>query len=252
MNKPPRNETPAHDPRDPELARLYRESMREEPPAYLDTAIHAAARREVNPRRGEPGLAHEANGVVSAAASPSRPALGGVGSGLRPRLFAAPLLRSWRLPASIAAVVVLSVSIATLMIEERPEELAEPLRGASKAVPERPSAEVADPATAPQPFSGAPPAAASRQERRREPTPALRRDSATPPTAVMNAPQREPAEPVSPRSALVRDYEFEPPEKWVEKIAELRREGRTAEAEEWVAEFKRRFPNHSLPAVLTP
>lgn len=46
------------------------------------------------------------------------------------------------------------------------------------------------------------------------------------------------------------DFEREPPQKWLERIEELRRLGQTAQAEEMLAEFKRRFPDHSLPPTL--
>ena len=70
--------------RDPGLDRLYRDAPREEPPAHLDAAILAAAHREV---------------------------------GARPRAASA-RLRAWRVPVSIAAVVVLRVSVVTLVREE--------------------------------------------------------------------------------------------------------------------------------------
>jgi hypothetical protein len=42
-------------------------------------------------------------------------------------------------------------------------------------------------------------------------------------------------------------YEKEPPEKWLVRIEELRRQGRAVEAEEMRSEFKRRFPGHPRP-----
>ena len=70
--------------RDARLDRLYREAGSEMPPARLDAAILAAAHREV---------------------------------GARPRPLSS-TLRRWRVPVSIAAVVVLSVSLVTLVQEE--------------------------------------------------------------------------------------------------------------------------------------
>ncbi|MGH8703354.1 MAG: hypothetical protein ACREVR_19555 [Burkholderiales bacterium] len=75
--------------RDPRLDRLYRAAAREAPPARLDAAILAAARREV---------------------------------GARPRTLAA-TLRSWHVPASIAAVVVVTVSLVILVKEEGGEQI---------------------------------------------------------------------------------------------------------------------------------
>jgi hypothetical protein len=70
------------------LTRLYGEASREQPPAHLDAAILAAARSEV---------------------------------GARPRPLAA--LRAWRVPVGIAAVVVLSVSLVTVVRKEGGDEL---------------------------------------------------------------------------------------------------------------------------------
>jgi hypothetical protein len=51
-------------------------------------------------------------------------------------------------------------------------------------------------------------------------------------------------------TALLKELEPQAPEKWLEKIEALRREGRKAEADELLAEFKRRFPTHPLPPGL--
>ena len=45
-------------------------------------------------------------------------------------------------------------------------------------------------------------------------------------------------------------YEKEPPQKWLERISELKRQQRAAEAEAMLVEFKRRFPGHPLPPGL--
>src|SRR5688572_32854692 len=104
-----RNAAAGSDERAPRLARVYGAAPRDEPPAHLDAAILAAARREV---------------------------------GARPRPLAA--LRTWRVPVSIAAVVVLSVSLVTLVREEGGHEL---YRAGQPDVP-RP---VPPPARVPQP-----------------------------------------------------------------------------------------------------
>lgn len=81
--------TPGNDEeRDAGLAALYRASAQDEPPPALDDAIRAAARR----------------GVSS-----------------KPRLAGSPFSRSWRVPMSIAAVLVLCVSLVMLMREEESE-----------------------------------------------------------------------------------------------------------------------------------
>ncbi len=97
--------------RDPGLEQLYARARLEEPPRELDQAIRAAARREAH---------------------------------ARPHALGA-RLRRWTLPVSVAAVVVLSVSIVTLMREEGAGRLEE---GFSPA-PEQPVG------AAPAPASGA-------------------------------------------------------------------------------------------------
>jgi hypothetical protein len=52
-----------------------------------------------------------------------------------------------------------------------------------------------------------------------------------------------------PRPAW-QGYESQPPEKWLERVEELRRMGRDAEAREMLAEFRKRFPQHPVPATL--
>ncbi len=72
---------------DPQLAALYRAGADATPPAHLDDAIRAAARREV-------------------AAGPRRAGA-----------------RRWAVPVSLAAVVVLSVSVVTMMREQGADRL---------------------------------------------------------------------------------------------------------------------------------
>ncbi len=80
--------------RDARLTALYRAAAQDEPPSALDDAIRAAARRAVSSR---PQVASAAFRV-----------------------------RSWGIPLSIAAVVVLSVSLVFVMREETPELAAPP------------------------------------------------------------------------------------------------------------------------------
>ncbi len=96
--------------RDPALDRVYAAGAREEPPRRLDDTIRAAARREV---------------------------------GARPRSIGA-ALRYWSVPVSIAAVLVLSVSVVILMreegvdrLQEAPPAMAPPPESAPQALPEQ-------------------------------------------------------------------------------------------------------------------
>ena len=280
--------------RDPRIERLYREAERSEPPAHIDAAILAAARREV---------------------------------GSRPRGLSS-AVRRWRVPASIAALVVLSVSLVTLIqhegggdlvamdpgpppapkVSDRPpppepaaaqpdaerRSIAAPAartraappaprddehagaRGELGALSDSPrrnavtgpasgagSASVAEPAAKPAPQAfPAPRRAEEREAASRQAVPdapvtsvrpsavqaerkALSADAGAPPAAPMRS-----MEAAREQAPAWRGYEKEPPQKWLERIAELRRLGETVLANEMAAEFKRRFPDQALPSEL--
>lgn len=253
---------------DPQLAADYRTASAEMPPASLDDRIRAAARRE-------------------AGAGPRR----------KPRWSA------WQMPLSLAAVVVLSVTIVLMMRDEgidRPEpdlpppaaETPAPQAASEPAARQRmaetsqlspapaaPPASVmsarqatpapvdaAPPMTAKAPAVAEPPALAAAPPReesavaehnvapareavrpllRSAPAPAAADVAAGPaarkaaPAAAMSAP--------APERVLWQDLVNEPAEKWVPRIVEWRRAGRTADADALTAEFRRRFPDHTLP-----
>jgi len=277
--------------RDPRLDRLYREAAREAPPAHLDAAILAAARRE---------------------------------AGARPRSVSS-TLRRWHVPVSIAAVVIVSVSLVILVREEGGEQIVQ----APVSTVALPAEQPAGPATQPAPATGtreavqpqvAAPAPLRRESRddagaparfskpvdsaRPEPgSPAVAGAGAvvTPESGARPSPQpflaaprvaeeravsppadaitagriagapAAPSEPLVARSAadapqaksmaramaakpaeqdrlpVWHGFEKELPQKWLARIEELRRQGRAAEAEEMLSEFKRRFPELPLP-----
>jgi hypothetical protein len=65
------------------------------------------------------------------------------------------------------------------------------------------------------------------------------------------AQKRESVPPMPPRvAAMVKELDGQPPEKWLERMQALRREGQAAEARDLLAEFKRRYPAHPLPPEL--
>jgi hypothetical protein len=261
---------------DPQLAALYRAGADAAPPAHLDDAIRAAARREV-------------------AAGPRRAGI-----------------RRWTVPVSLAAVIVLSVSVVTMMREQGadrlesmvlpPVETAPPAPAATRqeearppaiAVPEMskkptkpetpaprrsPAPPLAAPApaepVAPAPQVYAPPAAAMERgaaaagsesrakaaaDMAREES-AARRDSAAPRPLLRSVPAPMAADAASagvaaqsavPAGSLLwQDLVREPPEKWLQRIAELRRAGKTVDADTLVAEFRRRFPDELMPENL--
>ena len=96
--------------RDAHLARLLEAAEREEPPVALDAAIRAAARRAVSAR---PQIVDQTAG-------------GGGEAGLPPWRAK----RNWYVPVSIAAVLVMSASLVTIVQQEKGDELAQPPRSA--------------------------------------------------------------------------------------------------------------------------
>lgn len=242
---------------DQKVTQAYRALGGEEPPRALDEAILAAARR-----------------------SPSR----------------------WRVPLSIAAVLVLAVGVTLRMLPQRPD--AESVALAPQViqtprpavVPEaprdkveqgesRPAASPADAKVARSDERRATLGAAGARARRAEAPPRMaqapaarapesaeRADAAgaaavpqgaasasapaTPPVA--NEAPGEPAAAAAAADAQVQAPALaklsEPvltPEKWLERIAELRKQGREREAQESLAEFKKRYPDYKIPEALT-
>lgn len=196
--------------RDAQVSARYRELAREEPPARLDAAILGAARA----RTARPGL------------------------------------RRWAVPVSLAAVLVLSVLVTTRIHEEAPD--------LESATPSAPAPAEAKPAArtdaAPRsmqkrevvPFV-APPAAAP------APAPAAEAEAVRP--AARSAAGAAPAaavagsvaEAMATRDRSGRAESEESPEKWLERIARLRSEGRDAEADESLDRFRRRHPDYKIP-----
>lgn len=260
---------------DAPLAAAYRAGAHETPPVHLDDAIRAAARRE-------------------AGAGPRR----------------ASRLRAWRVPVSLAAVLVLSVTVVLMVREEggdrlepAPPPVAPPVAATPQAAMERAMPEVvpppvpASPATsthippapqrsAPSPATGgalsgtasqplAKAAPETGQQAVSSPAPAAAREDAAagsrresdPPRPMMRSvpapvvadtasesaarPAAAPATAMSAavpaQRALWQDLLTEPAEKWIQRIVEWRRAGRTADAEALAVEFRRRFPEQRLP-----
>jgi hypothetical protein len=121
----PGNEMHDDDTRD--LSRVYRDAATEVPPARLDDAIRAAARRAVQSR---------------------------------PRPVRKTWLQRWTGPVAAAAVVVLTVSIGLMSVEEKPELAPPPMRQVLKPRGASPvEAPTAAPASAPATDKAAPAAA---------------------------------------------------------------------------------------------
>jgi len=140
----------------------------------------------------------------------------------------------WMLPLSLAAVIVLSVAV-TLQMQHEPAAPEAP----AAARPAAPAENAAQSVASPAPEQQGPAAAV--------PVPG--------PAAVMGRPSREAAdrerfERAAPAAAEERARQLsaeESPQRWLEQIAELRREGRDDEADRRLAEFRRRYPAYRIP-----
>lgn len=236
---------------DETIAALYRPTRQAEPPEWLDRRVLMAARAAVGSR----------------APTPSKPRK-----------------NRWTMPLALAATVVLTVGVVRVVREsgefksqarmEAVVPMAEPVAredaaavgNASPAMGGAGTGSGKTPARPPAEAPISPPAAASEGAIRNNLTP-----SSPPPAApahpVARAAPAEPAE-LKEHAPAVDDLKkdealrgrkraFEAgmmgdrdplfrrqQEEWLKKIAELRRQGRTAEAEAELAEFRRRHPQY--------
>lgn len=223
--------------RDEKLSQAYRALPLEEPPRALDAAILAAARRK-----------------------PVR----------------------WRVPVSIAAVVVLAVGVTLRMLPhepgtesvalapqvmETPRPAAPPVQSAAKPARDAPAETALARApreraeqSAAAPVMSDEVAARSAEARARNDVAGAKRPEAPAPQAAQGAQavgglaaERAPAAAAPAPRALASAKLAEPatPEAWLERIAELKKQGRVREADESLAEFKKRYPAYKIPEALT-
>ncbi|MSQ62362.1 MAG: hypothetical protein EXR33_00745 [Betaproteobacteria bacterium] len=217
--------------RDADVSAAYRGLGAEEPPRALDDAILAAARRSTSSWS-----------------------------------------KRWAMPLSLAAVVVLSVTV-TLRIQHEQPEIAGPAPAAKQEAKSQvqaraeaakvSAAEAAKPMVAksteisrpslPKPFPAKEEGVVA--ERR---IPAAPQAAESAPASVPSAglssraddarvPQAGPTPMLAKRSAAQGNLQIETPERELERIAELRRQGRQDEADRALAEFRKRYPDYRIP-----
>ena len=242
------------DPRDTEfhdedLSALYRVTRDPEPPAWLDQRILTAANAAPQP-------------VQTLAPPPSR----------RRRT------RLWAVPAALAATVVLAVGIVRLARESGewgplPEnktlhstaesaaeanataigraQFSDHDRPSSPAVELRPTMPLGEavrvaPQSLPALPAAAPPVKLEPELMPRRAAPAERERQQELLRAV-------PTDRRADQGAALQDrLDRYSPEEWLAAIAELRRQGRTAEADAKLAEFRRRYPDYPLEVAPSP
>ncbi len=215
------------DERDPKVSKRYRELGREEPPGELDAGILAASRRAAETRL-----------------APLVPPTG------RSR---------WYFPVAAAAIITLAVAVTLHMERQQldPEysgwrsEPPEAKKEAPAAVP--PRASPAKPA-APREFARdaggasrnsqaakpvASPAAPAPSSRVADAVQEQRSADAPPESRVRSAAE-------APARLLGQVAKAESPEAALERIAELRRQGKHDEADKALAEFRRRYPDYRI------
>jgi hypothetical protein len=235
------------------LSGHYREGSTEVPAAHLDAAILAAARREVARSR---------------------------------------LRRNWYLPASIAAVLVIGVSLA-LMTGEIEDALPPADRSAgiaaNQARQEAPALAMRlESEVRPAPRPGEREEGRPSRERRargdseadgRQKLAAGKADSAAgapsvaapaPAPALQQFEAAAPMEPVGEQKSVLADAVHESrasaalrkeaapssaaptvvPEEWLKNIQDLLKSGKTAQAREQLAEFRKRYPDYRMPETL--
>ena len=249
------------DPRDAEfhdedLSALYRVTRDPEPPAWLDQHILTAANAAPQP-------------VPTLAPPPSR----------RRRT------RLWAVPAALAATVVLAVGIVRLARESGewgplPEnktlhstaesaaeadataagraQFSDHDRPSSPAVELRPTMPLGEavrvaPQSLPALPAAAPPVKLEEELMPRRPAPAERERAREERERARDWLRAAPTGQRADQDAASQDRSDQySPEEWLAAIAELRRQGRTAEADAKLAEFRRRYPDYPLEVAPSP
>jgi hypothetical protein len=219
----------AEEERDPKVSQRYRDLGREEPPRELDQAILAASRR----------------------AGKTRPA---------------PLVpptgrQRWYFPLAAAAIIVLAVAVTMHVERQRPDPEALPPTAPPsqakeefllKTPPAKPYAPKPRMVPDPKPRADEAPRElraqrdAARAESQAVPVPA--------PAAAPSAGARGDVQPMVQAPARARLAgklaQVESPEQWLERIIELRRQGKHEEADKALAEFKRRYPDYRFTEAM--
>lgn len=202
------------------VSRGYKQHATDEPSAAVDDAIRAAAKREAN---------------------------------AAPRHIMNPFGRHWSVPASLAAMLLLSVGLVIFMSDETgvapfSSDMLEEVTEHDLVQPAvRQDLRVNDKAASPAPSSyGAAARRLEKKEKRTKPTaPASGlterkrlRSETTSKAKQKSRLQREPA-----------DSSIMAPELWLAQIKSLRAQGKTKEAETSLAEFRKIYPDYPLDSL---
>lgn len=222
-----------------DVSRAYQSHSRETPPAHIDEAILAAARR---------------------------------GTGARPGKGTGPFAHNWRVPASLAAVLVLGVGLVLFTAKETGEPMLEPLeevvtpviqknldadytRGREKELndistePVRSRAARQSPASLAAPAPVTAPAKAKQKKAGKLEYRKLMKEGAPPvletrPAAGASGLSADEYKPVEQKS--YRDQNKTSPKDWLAQIRALYKQGRKKEADKSLAAFRKAYPDYPL------
>lgn len=228
---------------DSELSRAYKEAAGEKPPAALDAAILQEARRAVD---------H-----------------GG-------RVARSPFARTWLVPASLAAVLLLTVGLVTFVSRESGE--APSPAGAPRRALEADRLQSQQPRSKLEAQAPAAPLAEEPALMMQQKVPAEKKAAPAPPPAKMRTdapasvtPAMVPAESTErmrardevgrkskedkreqrpPAALTATEMRALSPEEWLKRIAQLREQGKHDEAEASLAAFKKRYPDYPIEKFL--
>jgi hypothetical protein len=221
---------------DPKLSRLYRETSTEGPPPALDAAILAAARQHL----------------------------------AKPKLRERPWWSRWMMPASLMATVVMGVSLTLLITQEHPETLeGDTVRqssappSAAKSSPTQALSTSAEAKREPGPAALPAPPVQSRivtpsaadaiqsEQRAKETVSGVMREANDSSNAAAGSAAFAPSAPSAAKAAPMRSQALpRSPEAWLDDIRRLIREGRAKEAVEQLAEFRKAYPEVTIPEDL--
>ena len=195
-----------------DISELYCKTQDVEPPAHLDQRIMMAARAATSSRK------------------PAATRAGWVPS------------RRWSVPVSLAAVMVLGVGLVSLMQQE-PDYGADSVPMSEPASPVEPAKSME-----PVPMQAAPAPPVPMQAAPAPPVPRAR-------TMEERTQEKPIIVPAGTVPALESNSEgTEAPtrsaEEWLSEIDALRRQGRNAEAEESLGEFRQQYPDYPVPEAL--
>lgn len=207
--------------RDPKVSQRYRELPGEEPPRALDQKILAAARRATD--------------------KPHAPLVVPAGR------------HRWYYSLAAAAILVLAIAVTLHVEQQQPDpELAVPPTPAQAPAPAlKPEAEptpsggaMADSAPARADAEGA--RARAEQAQAEAKAADLRKERAAGDVAA----SRAAPSPRSTTAPMVAQHAAPTPERELERIAELRAQGRHDDADKALAEFRKRYPDYRIPQAM--